>query len=144
MLTLMPDDNYARQTNHDYIGSFGRIPNEPKTKRQRNTPSPALLKIQRPSFIWSISFLWASIPQPFRLWFPLNVWHSYSSAIFFCLCMKRKKKIWDVRTWTNKNQIFALTHGSMHCFTGDFSKCKLYSVHLVNVSDINPMLIFLH
>ena len=29
MLTLMPDDNYARQTNHDYIGSFGRIPNEP-------------------------------------------------------------------------------------------------------------------
>ena len=28
--TLMPDDNYARRTNHDYIGSFGRIPNEPK------------------------------------------------------------------------------------------------------------------
>ena len=27
---LMPDDNYARRTNHDYIGSFGRIPNEPK------------------------------------------------------------------------------------------------------------------
>ena len=27
----MPDDNYARQTNHDYIGSFGRILNEPKT-----------------------------------------------------------------------------------------------------------------
>ena len=26
----MPDDNYARWTNHDYIGSFGRIPNEPK------------------------------------------------------------------------------------------------------------------
>ena len=26
----MPDDNYARRTNHDYIGSFGRIPNEPK------------------------------------------------------------------------------------------------------------------
>ena len=24
-------DNYARRTNHDYIGSFGRIPNEPKT-----------------------------------------------------------------------------------------------------------------
>ena len=24
-------DNYAQQTNHDYIGSFGRIPNEPKT-----------------------------------------------------------------------------------------------------------------
>ena len=23
-------DNYARRTNHDYIGSFGRIPNEPK------------------------------------------------------------------------------------------------------------------
>ena len=23
-------DNYARWTNHDYIGSFGRIPNEPK------------------------------------------------------------------------------------------------------------------
>ena len=23
-------DNYARQTNHDYIGSFDRIPNEPK------------------------------------------------------------------------------------------------------------------
>ena len=22
-------NNYARQTNHDYIGSFGRIPNEP-------------------------------------------------------------------------------------------------------------------
>ena len=30
-LTPTPDDNYARQTNHDYIGSFGRIPNEPKT-----------------------------------------------------------------------------------------------------------------
>ena len=28
----MPDDNYARWTNHDYIGSFGRIPNEPKTQ----------------------------------------------------------------------------------------------------------------
>ena len=25
-------DNYARQTNHDYIGSFGSIPNEPKTR----------------------------------------------------------------------------------------------------------------
>ena len=25
-------DNYARWTNHDYIGSFGRIPNEPKTE----------------------------------------------------------------------------------------------------------------
>ena len=24
-------DNYARRTNRDYIGSFGRIPNEPKT-----------------------------------------------------------------------------------------------------------------
>ena len=24
------DDNYARRTNHDYIGLFGRIPNEPK------------------------------------------------------------------------------------------------------------------
>ena len=24
-------DNYVRQTNHDYIGSFGRIPNEPKS-----------------------------------------------------------------------------------------------------------------
>ena len=24
-------DNYARWTNHEYIGSFGRIPNEPKT-----------------------------------------------------------------------------------------------------------------
>ena len=28
---MMPDDNYAQRTNHDYIGSFGRIPNEPKT-----------------------------------------------------------------------------------------------------------------
>ena len=26
-----PDNNYARHTNHDYIGSFGRIPNEPKS-----------------------------------------------------------------------------------------------------------------
>ena len=25
-------DNYARRTNHDYIGSFGRITNEPKMK----------------------------------------------------------------------------------------------------------------
>ena len=25
------DDNYARWTNHDYIGSFGRIPNELKS-----------------------------------------------------------------------------------------------------------------
>ena len=25
-----PHDNYVRWTNHDYIGSFGRIPNEPK------------------------------------------------------------------------------------------------------------------
>ena len=24
-------DNYAQWTNHDYIGLFGRIPNEPKT-----------------------------------------------------------------------------------------------------------------
>ena len=31
----MPDDNYARQTNHDYIGSFGRIPNEPKSNRMK-------------------------------------------------------------------------------------------------------------
>ena len=30
-MTPMPDNNYARWTNHDYIGSFGRIPNEPKT-----------------------------------------------------------------------------------------------------------------
>ena len=29
--TPTPDDNYARRTNHDYIGSFGRIPNEPKS-----------------------------------------------------------------------------------------------------------------
>ena len=28
-MTPTPDDNYARWTNHDYIGSFGRIPNEP-------------------------------------------------------------------------------------------------------------------
>ena len=28
-------DNYAQQTNHDYIGSFGRVPNEPKTRLQR-------------------------------------------------------------------------------------------------------------
>ena len=25
------NDNYARRTNHDYIGSFGIIPNEPKS-----------------------------------------------------------------------------------------------------------------
>ena len=25
-------DNYAPWTNHDYIGSFGRIPNEPKPR----------------------------------------------------------------------------------------------------------------
>ena len=25
-------DNYAQWTNHDYIGSFGRISNEPKTQ----------------------------------------------------------------------------------------------------------------
>ena len=25
------NDNYARQANHDYIGSFGIIQNEPKT-----------------------------------------------------------------------------------------------------------------
>ena len=35
MPTLMPDDNYARRTNHDYIGSFGRIPNEPKNAKKR-------------------------------------------------------------------------------------------------------------
>ena len=29
-------NNYARRTNHDYIGSFGRIPNEPKTKSQNH------------------------------------------------------------------------------------------------------------
>ena len=29
---MMPDDNYAQWTNHDYIGLFGRIPNEPKIK----------------------------------------------------------------------------------------------------------------
>ena len=27
-------DNYARWTNHDYIGSFGRIPNEPKSRNK--------------------------------------------------------------------------------------------------------------
>ena len=27
-------DNYARRTNHDYIGSFGRIPNEPKSTKK--------------------------------------------------------------------------------------------------------------
>ena len=27
-------DNYAQGTNHDYIGSFGRIPNEPKIKEE--------------------------------------------------------------------------------------------------------------
>ena len=32
-MTPTPDDNYARWTNHDYIGSFGRIPNEPKTEK---------------------------------------------------------------------------------------------------------------
>ena len=31
MLTPMLDNNYAQGTNHDYIDSFGRIPNEPKT-----------------------------------------------------------------------------------------------------------------
>ena len=31
LTTPTPDDNYARRTNRDYIGSFGRIPNEPKT-----------------------------------------------------------------------------------------------------------------
>ena len=31
-------DNYARRTNHDYIGSFGRIPNEPiKPARSHET-----------------------------------------------------------------------------------------------------------
>ena len=30
--TPTPDVNYARWTNHDYIGLFGRIPNEPKTE----------------------------------------------------------------------------------------------------------------
>ena len=34
-MTPTPDDNYARWTNHDYIGSFGRIPNEPKRKEQQ-------------------------------------------------------------------------------------------------------------
>ena len=33
MPTPTPDDNYAQRTNHDYIGSFGRIPNEPKTTK---------------------------------------------------------------------------------------------------------------
>ena len=31
----MLDDNYARWTNHDYIGSFGRIPNEPKKPKSK-------------------------------------------------------------------------------------------------------------
>ena len=31
MLTPMTPNNYAQQTNHDYTGSFGRIPNEPKS-----------------------------------------------------------------------------------------------------------------
>ena len=31
--TPTPDDNYARRTNHDDIGSFGRIPNEPKSEK---------------------------------------------------------------------------------------------------------------
>ena len=28
-------DNYAQRTNHDYIGSFGRISNEPKTEKSQ-------------------------------------------------------------------------------------------------------------
>ena len=28
--TKADNDNYARRTNHDYTGSFGIIPNEPK------------------------------------------------------------------------------------------------------------------
>ena len=28
-------DNYAQWTNHDYIGSFGKIPNEPKKKKKK-------------------------------------------------------------------------------------------------------------
>ena len=37
--TPMPmlDDNYARRINHDYIGSFGRIRNEPKSKPQKKS-----------------------------------------------------------------------------------------------------------
>ena len=27
-------DNYAQRTNHDYIGSIGRIPNEPKEQNR--------------------------------------------------------------------------------------------------------------
>ena len=34
-----PDNNYARRTNHDYIGSFGRIPNEPIKKEEETEPN---------------------------------------------------------------------------------------------------------
>ena len=34
--TPTPDDNYVQWTNHDYIGSFGRIPNEPKISDQKH------------------------------------------------------------------------------------------------------------
>ena len=40
----MPDDNYARRTNHDYIGSFGRIPNEPKSTKMSFTSYKSNLK----------------------------------------------------------------------------------------------------
>ena len=33
--TNTDDDNYAQQINHDYIGSFGLIPNEPKSQKHR-------------------------------------------------------------------------------------------------------------
>ena len=29
------DDNYEQDTNHDYIGSFGILPNEPKTESMK-------------------------------------------------------------------------------------------------------------
>ena len=50
-MMLMPDDNYARWTNHDYIGSFGRIPNEPKNNIRKtylsNTKGLMLYKFRR-------------------------------------------------------------------------------------------------
>ena len=61
-LTLTPDDNYARWTNHDYIGSFGRIPNEPKSEGHKRVACTKGYK-GTSNFLGAVNYLARFIPH---------------------------------------------------------------------------------
>ena len=84
MLMLMLDDNYARQTNHDYIGSFGRIPNEPKTSTPREGPHNRCKnrKPENPTGNWS----WKSLQVSIRFLFEVQWADKELSSLKFTNC----------------------------------------------------------